>query len=757
MFAAALVFLIGLMAIVVDVTWYWAKTLQVQRAADAAALAGAVLLPDCPDAAHGSPCVAHNAYDTALASAAQNGYTNGVGQVTVTAVQNPDRPIQLDTTVSAPVSSFFMLLFGINTLQATRSAAAEYALPLPMGSPLNYFGAFGKLRGGWIYKDTGWLAPTSTLTSAPFNVPDKWNNPSAAYIDEAPSPASYATTPNSTDFQGFATFRLPNSTVAGFGMPANASARFVTYGGIEVMVKAKSSVASGCQLQADVTSDAGVTWSGPGKATNDPATLTNATPDTVITFGGSASTGATDATDWWRTTGWSASNFADGSFAVRLKAVGTCGTTSVDYIKVRVTYEEMEPLITGPNGESPLTKQGIWGAVMSQGADVISGDIYSPQKNSGASSQTCPGSPGTCTNSQYSPTSYYDYAVEMEPGTTNGSVYIYDPVFCATNGNSAQGIGDHWISGGGAMNTFYYLYDTMNTPYDLTDDGAPIASSGNLFSQSNRTDSTQGGPSQNPTPSNCQRGVITDPANGGYWHNRWWTLATGIAGPPAGSTLPRVYRIRVTSTQPTGGTSDTGTNAENDFALFSTVAGHTCPSTPFDALCPRVYGLGSMVAFTPLDSGQVADLYLSQISAVYAGKTIKVSLWDPGDTGNLSAKLSFLQPTSSGYSPIAFTWTASKFAASSTSTCDGKSGASQGGAGVETLTTNTGGSSLFNGCWVIISITIPSTYSAPTPTGEPGPGWWKIRYAMGSEGGTAADTTTWKTQIIGNPVHLVLP
>ncbi len=132
MFVAAIVFLIGLLAIVVDVTWYWANSLQVQRAADAAALAGAVWLPDQPTKAH----------DVAIASATQNGYTTG-GGVTVTAVQNATRDIQLDTSVSAPVSTFFMRLFGINSIQATRKSAAEYVVPVPMGSPLNYFGAFG--------------------------------------------------------------------------------------------------------------------------------------------------------------------------------------------------------------------------------------------------------------------------------------------------------------------------------------------------------------------------------------------------------------------------------------------------------------------------------------------------------------------------------------------------------------------------------------------------------------------------------------
>ncbi len=76
--------------------------------------------------------------------------------------------------------------------------------------------------------------------------------------------------------------------------------------------------------------------------------------------------------------------------------------------------------------------------------------------------------------------------------------------------------------------------------------------------------------------------------------------------------------------------------------------------------------------------------------------------------------------------------------------------------------TNTGGTSKYNGCWVVFSIPIPDSYTAPTPPGEPGPGWWKIRYVMGNcppsnPGCSASDLTTWKTQIVGNPVHLVVP
>ena len=158
-----------------------------------------------------------------------------------------------------------------------------------------------------------------------------------------------------------------------------------------------------------------------------------------------------------------------------------------------------------------------------------------------------------------------------------------------------------------------------------------------------------------------------------------------------------------------------------------------------------------MEAFAPLEASSDADLYLSQIGAAYAGKTLKISLWDPGDTNGLTATLSFLMPTSTGYVSAPFTYTATRVATSSgASHCDGT------GSGTS-VTTYSGGSSRFNGCWIVFSVKIPDGYNAPTPPGEPGPGWWKIRYHMGSGSASASDLTTWRTQLVGNPVHLVIP
>ena len=108
-FAAATILFVGILAIVIDVSWYWANSLRVQRAADAAALAGVVWLPGDVS----------NAQQAAYNEASKDGYTTGVDGVTITATQDSTAvsggdPNQLDVTVSTSVNTFFMRLFGIN-------------------------------------------------------------------------------------------------------------------------------------------------------------------------------------------------------------------------------------------------------------------------------------------------------------------------------------------------------------------------------------------------------------------------------------------------------------------------------------------------------------------------------------------------------------------------------------------------------------------------------------------------------------------
>ena len=75
LFALSSVLIIALVALVIDVAWFWTNEQQMQKAADAGALAGAVYLPGNVS----------QAYTSALAEAKKNGYVDGTNGVTVRA------------------------------------------------------------------------------------------------------------------------------------------------------------------------------------------------------------------------------------------------------------------------------------------------------------------------------------------------------------------------------------------------------------------------------------------------------------------------------------------------------------------------------------------------------------------------------------------------------------------------------------------------------------------------------------------------
>ena len=101
-----------------------------QKAADAAALAGAVFMPEN---------VGNKAFTTAKTIATENGFTNGNGGVTVTTA--PGRlPNQLKVTVAINTKNPWGAIVNYNYTTIVRSAVAEYQLPQNLGSPQNSYG-----------------------------------------------------------------------------------------------------------------------------------------------------------------------------------------------------------------------------------------------------------------------------------------------------------------------------------------------------------------------------------------------------------------------------------------------------------------------------------------------------------------------------------------------------------------------------------------------------------------------------------------
>jgi Flp pilus assembly protein TadG len=393
------------------------------------------------------------------------------------------------------------------------------------------------------------------------------------------------------------------------------------------------------------------------------------------------------------------------------------------------------------SGSGTLTSKGFWGALQSSGDEHNEGDAFTPYND--------PLDPGSNTAGGTNPD--YDsvpYNYQVVVPSNGGKVYIFDPTFCPVGGG--YGVGDHYNADnsrqyGGtsgkyySVSTYYTLYNTNGTTFTTADD-TQVAASGSLFQREFQLDNsgtygtvtstglTVGATSTDGiTAVDCGAGKIASSTVGGYWHNKWWPLATGLA---AGT-----YRIQIQSAAV--GAVNWKAQAENAWSI---------EVTDGSGSSPQVHGLGRMAGYNILGSGY-QRMYLAQIDQTAAGKTIEIDLFDPGDVSG-NAYLRVLSPDGNAYNYATFDYSTDANCVSGNS--DSCSGTSR-----TVIQTAKSGSSSFNNTWVKIQIPLPSTYGATglTPSGETQPGWWKIEYQVA--GGD--DTTTWEVNVLGNPVHLVVP
>ena len=685
-FAGAMVLFVLLCAAVIDMSWYWTSNLRMQRAADAAALAGVVFLPG--DTA--------SAYATARAEAAKNGYTDGINNVVVTPIQDPGNDRRLDVEISAPVNTYFARVIGINSFNATRDSNSEYVLPVPMGSPQNYYGV-------GFYEDR-----VQTNTDVPavsgYNVPGLstagggWTNPDRVFAADN----SYATAAASNSVQVWQNFGLQP------GIPNDPT---LVIDSVEVRLANLSVTGSGimtnCQVKVETSWDSGTTWS----ASKLSGVLTaNAIDDYSV--------GST--ADPWNHT-WTRGDFATGAYRVRLTwtdGTASCAATRdvqldqldtiVRFHTVTTSWTNQTLSVNDPVAGTPLASQGFWGAMFTSGGYRENGDRFAPSfigNGTGAGPDTA--------NPDYDPAGY-DYILELPGGS--GQVRLFDPIFCATGDNGhggSYGAGDHWTGAPGGQVTkpvsiTYRLYDTKGTVGNPNDDGLPIQTltydpgngtlgdlSGNFGSASGTTD--------------CSSNAA---------HNKWVTMKSALAS--------GTYRLNV-NTSIAANNLDVG--AENLFSIWVKSGGSA-----------RVYGSGRMAAYTNLAGGLQA-FYFAQIDSIHAGKTMVVELFDPGEVSG-NGYLRFQSPDGNAYNYATFNWKSD----------DGRSGTN-----VTQIQTAINGAAQFNNRLITIEIPLPTTYGSAglDPPGDitSEPGWWRVEYNV--SGGN--DTTTWGVSIRGNPVHLILP
>jgi Flp pilus assembly protein TadG len=711
MFAGSIVLFVLLCGVVVDIAYYWVGTLQAQRAADAAALAGAVYLPGDTT----------SAYSTARAAATKNGYTVGGSTLAVTPVQDAGDPRQLDVTITARIGTFFSRVVGITSWPVTVTSKGVYVLPVPMGSPDAYYGV-----GNYSVNNTTTNTASYTNASAPGYTSSPsfgaWSSPNNGWTTSN----SYATSATNNQAQAWSSLRIPSISGA-------------TLDGIVVSFNAyDSTAAAACQVKAQIS------WNGGSTYSNHSSPLTIApvprgAPATSFSLGDPG-----DLSVWGGNHSWGTGDFGNSSFRVQLtylKGSG-CGTLSLNSLAVTV-YSHTTTTTTsmtttagvydGPNNTGTfLTSRGAWGAIITKGGDQSNGDAYSPTSSS-------------LTTNQYHPDGY-DYVVKLPAG---GTIKVFDPGFCAMGSNGAggsMGVGDHWIgSSGTPVSTYYTLWNTNGKP-GLRSAWTEAYTSGSLFEGEKGFD-----------PANTAPDVASGGGPGGAtsgcdaYHNAWWTM-------PTGSLVAGTYAVQVqtTKTAHSGVAADSSqnqnTNAENMFALEA-VGGADGSGN-----APQFYGNGKMVVYNNLMGGTpppVQKFYLAQIDrATGAGKTALIDLWDIGDISG-TGTLRILSPDGGSQNYVNFTYTTD-------SSCRSVAGAmtcySSGTSSppVSSILTTLNGAQTTNGTWIHISVPLPADYGS-TLNGHGGlwnNGWWQVEYTV-TQGGN--DTTTWQVSVSGNPVHLKIP
>jgi hypothetical protein len=132
----------------VDLGAWYARAAQIQRAADAAALAGARYMPNFA-----------RAEAEARTVAAKNGFIDGVNGVSVQVSQVPGNSSRIRVTIEDPrVSQYFSKLFR-PTVEIERLSTGELIRPIPMGSPRNFLGTNTMNSGfGSQYVENFWLS-----------------------------------------------------------------------------------------------------------------------------------------------------------------------------------------------------------------------------------------------------------------------------------------------------------------------------------------------------------------------------------------------------------------------------------------------------------------------------------------------------------------------------------------------------------------------------------------------------------------------
>ncbi|HEV2012383.1 MAG TPA: hypothetical protein VGR77_00640 [Candidatus Dormibacteraeota bacterium] len=220
----------------------------------------------------------------------------------------------------------------------------------------------------------------------------------------------------------------------------------------------------------------------------------------------------------------------------------------------------------------------------------------------------------------------------------------------------------------------------------------------------------------------------------------------------AGVLLPGTYRLRVDTLNADGSVSTTGSNAGAHKGYAVRVVNGDVQRTACSTCA--LAGWDDMAIYTPISVGSGGNfaIKLFQLRPEYAGLTVNIDIYDPGDISSTSGTvtLNILDPNGAvATSPQGVNIYDLGVQRSNLATGQYAVIASAQNGNLTASFIATNSTTTRNGHWVHIELPIPSNYNP-----QPGQDWWSLQYVTGA-GTTATDTVTVAVGLKGGPVHLI--
>jgi hypothetical protein len=613
------------------------------------------------------------------------------------------------TVTDNDATRFFSGIFMSGPHDLSRSAEAEYNLPLPLGSPLNFFGGDRtKTQAAPAFSwSVNW--PSDHQSRPPTNAGTSGNgcNVGTSSVQNlgkwnAGSPPTW----NPTGFTSGAPQCVWTVLGADSGGPAT------TFPPPDHHTRQPTnSGGSGCIVRTDGTGTVIGRWVGAtftAGAFGSPSTVCtfrvmNDAPGAVPAFSNSlppsnqpCRVSYVTANGWW----------SSGSFRTTSVPSGGATTTGNQLCRWQAGLTSVD--VSPPNPIDPARSPGFWAQIHGPGADQQSGDAYSTR----CTTTTNCGSPN---NSLYinpsDPNQGYWYVIKAPPGGGQVVLRVFDAQL--TPGPLSAGTGDSSITGTASFTTTFRVYHQTNA-LDFTS-RTPV-----------------GAASANQTAGSCNWAIEGEAS----FRLAWTDLCTVTMN------ANDVYLVNVR----TATNASTNSAGRNGYALEACLVS-SCTTGPQ----PAIHAFERMVLYNNIDSGD-ATFYIAEVAPQYAGKTLVLEMFDPGESSG-DAWVYPMLPSSTSPGPVVH---ASPGMCDFASTRSGYPQAGQTNNGGFCSFQSAASGALYNGHWFTMRIRIPDDYTC-TPGTNPvtaaGSCWWGIRYTF-SGGGSPTDTTTWRARIEGNPLRL---